>query len=91
MREQFEDWAITVSSVAIERIGDDYADQLHQLMWLSWQASRDFLSIDLPAADSEFEYRFGGDSYFDGPKYADAVRVVIEAAGLKVSTNRYLS
>lgn len=48
MREEFEAWVNTKTSVARSRDGDGYKDHHVQLMWITWQASRTALCVELP-------------------------------------------
>ena len=60
--------------------GLNYADKYLDLMWISWQASRESLEIELP----EFKSR-ANDMYYDGfYSCLDAIREELISNGVKI-------
>ena len=84
MREEFEAWAITSAWLGL--VGEDlefdagYVSCEVQSAWLSWQASRQVIMVELPDYTSHF---YGGD-HFDECQYAADCEKAIESLGLKV-------
>lgn len=49
MREEFEGWMSEYfNGTSIERRAHGYIDQISDAMWISWQASRAALCVELP-------------------------------------------
>lgn len=49
MREEFEGWMSEYfNGTSIERRAHGYIDQISDAMWISWQASRSALCVDIP-------------------------------------------
>ena len=48
MREEFEAWAISDMGYMVARAGDGYKCDYMNTAWLSWQASRSALCVELP-------------------------------------------
>lgn len=60
--------------------GLNYADQYVDLMWISWQESRESLEVELP----EFKSR-GSDMYYDGfHSCLDDIREELISNGVKI-------
>jgi hypothetical protein len=85
MREEFEAWAITSAWLGL--VGDDlefinggYVYPEVKSAWLSWQASRESLVIDL----SDLSRCFSPNDCGDWAMWLDDVRIMAQAAGLKV-------
>lgn len=86
-REQFETWVSKKypnESLAKCRADqgfiycvDDYVVPAVQVAWLSWQASREAIELDLP---EPFDKHQSG----EGMYYADEVDKIVEAAGLRI-------
>ena len=78
MRTEFEDWASQFFKMDVESWGE-YVDSETHWAWLSWQASRAALVVELPP---EQEERFI-DSYQEGWNDAiDSCRVRFESVGV---------
>ncbi|WP_145522489.1 hypothetical protein [Yersinia bercovieri] len=63
-REDFETWANRLPSISItgrlERCGENYVDDYHTVFWLSWQASRESILLELPEYQAEDYYQNAG-------------------------------
>ena len=96
MREEFESW--WTSEVNIEvfdlhrcefpmqkpEFVQPYACHDTQRAWLSWNASREALEIELPYPADDYEY---ADIQVDGAcKHYRAAKEAIESAGVKVKS-----
>ena len=59
MREEFESWAMSDMGYVCVRVGGGYKDDYMNTAWLSWQASRAALRVELPGAWilAEHEYK----------------------------------
>lgn len=59
MREEFEVWAMSDMGYMCVRVGGGYKDDYMNTAWLSWQASRAALCVELPGAWrlAEHEYK----------------------------------
>ena len=84
MRESFEAWAITSAWLGL--VGDDlefidggYVYPGVQSAWLSWQASRAAIGVELPDSGEAYEY-----SHDLHVMPVDSVVKLIESLGLKV-------
>lgn len=60
--------------------GLNYADRDVDLMWISWQASRESLTIELPLSLHVRAYDYYTDGYNSG---VDCCEVILESAGIK--------
>lgn len=89
-REQFEAWASNqypcepVENILL-RVGPDrarYHLKVIQGLWEAWQASRDAVEVELPAACADDEYF--NDGVFQPMRYERDVERAIRAAGIKV-------
>ncbi|EPY9204238.1 hypothetical protein ACXHVK_003850 [Morganella morganii] len=61
--------------------GLNYADRDVDLMWISWQASRERLTVELPLSLHVRAYDYYTDGYNSGVDYCE---VILESAGIKV-------
>ncbi len=61
--------------------GLNYADLDVDLMWISWQASRESLTVELPLSLHVRAYDYYTDGYNSGVDYCE---VILESAGIKV-------
>lgn len=82
-REQFEAWF----KPRKERMKNDGICTLNivryrGMAWAGWQASRDAVEVDLPAACADDEYF--NDGVFQPMRYERDVERAIRAAGIKV-------
>lgn len=91
MRESFEAWAITSAWLGL--VGDDlefidggYVYPEVQSAWLSWQASRAAIEVELPVPYESFSGVFHAEDGEDPDLSMSAheVRQAIESLGLKV-------
>lgn len=73
-RKQFEGWMADRYDTRLLRDGDKYMGQVVQSMWLSWQASRLAIEIELPTS------YYGDRHCLDRREVTDA----IISAGVKV-------
>ncbi|USR66139.1 hypothetical protein NFC79_05990 [Providencia stuartii] len=86
-RQQFEETAKSLSDQLefeskLKRAnnGLNYTERDVDLMWISWQASRESLEVELP----EFRSR-GSDMYYDGfYSCLDAIREELISNGVKI-------
>ncbi|HCR3199927.1 TPA: hypothetical protein ON439_002206 [Morganella morganii] len=61
--------------------GLNYADRDVDLMWISWQESRESLTVELPLSLHVRAYDYYTDGYNSGVDYCE---VILESAGIKV-------
>ncbi|MGJ5719583.1 hypothetical protein ACSBQN_02895 [Morganella sp. B601] len=61
--------------------GINYLDPVIDLMWISWQASRESLIVELPLSQRVRAYDYYTDGYNSG---VDCCEVILESAGIKV-------
>lgn len=64
--------------------GMNYADQNVDIMWISWQESRQSLEVELPKEQKAKAYDFYTDGYNSG---IDCCEVRLESMGIKVIRN----
>jgi hypothetical protein len=88
--ESFEkNWAdrhdVPVETLAQYRHADGSGYRLPGIAknYRTWCDAIGSVEIELPAADSEFEYPHAGTTYFDGPEYRCAAIKAIEELGVK--------
>ena len=53
MREEFESWAMSDMGYMCVRVGGGYKDDYMNTAWLSWQASRAALCVQMPRCCNE--------------------------------------
>lgn len=85
-REQFEEWC-TKRGLSTDTDSDCWGQQKYkydriQCMWEGWQASREAVEVDLPAACADDEYF--NDGVFQPMRYERDVERAFRAAGIKV-------
>lgn len=83
-REQFEAWLRAQPHVLNVGIEPDGTYTLHEdrVAWMAWQASREAVEVELPAACADDEYF--NDGVFQPMRYERDVERAIRAAGIKV-------
>ncbi|MEM8420672.1 hypothetical protein Q4S30_07330 [Morganella morganii] len=61
--------------------GINYLNPVIDLMWISWQESRESLTVELPLSLHVRAYDYYTDGYNSGVDYCE---VILESAGIKV-------
>lgn len=81
MRGEFEAECKRLTSVAMSRADEGYADWLVQALWIMWQASRAALCVELP---EKCEYANPQGEYAKGDRQGRrSIIDAIHAAGVK--------
>ncbi|MBC2660090.1 hypothetical protein H7A76_32075 [Pseudomonas sp. MSSRFD41] len=89
MREQFEEWLKEVwpKALTIKYNSGDYRSETVQQSWVSWQASREAVVVELPPKISAHNKTANGYVRPEAEHYDEAIddcREAIEAQGLRV-------